>query len=100
MILEGETFEKFGYYPKDLSHSLGKKVLVECDDVTYNKQTCCDNSIPLFVPLCQKHHSMTLKNRNSWQEFFEISLCYLTDNKCYYSKEEYGYLKRNREIHD
>ena len=32
MILEEETFEKFGYYPRDLKPKSGKKILVECDD--------------------------------------------------------------------
>jgi len=31
MILEEETFEKFGYYPSDLSHGSHKEILVSCD---------------------------------------------------------------------
>ena len=56
--------------------------------VTYNKDTCCDNTKPLFVPLCQSCHMKTLKNREYWEEFFSISLKCLTNNKCFYTKEE------------
>ena len=56
--------------------------------VTYNKDTCCDNSKPLFVPLCKICHNKTLADREYWEEFFTISLEYLTNGKCFYSKEE------------
>ena len=32
VILEEETFKKFGYYPRDLTHKSHKKILVACDD--------------------------------------------------------------------
>ena len=32
MILEEETFEKFGYYPRDLKAKSNKKILATCDD--------------------------------------------------------------------
>ena len=56
--------------------------------VTYNKETCCDDSIPLFVPLCLSCHMKTNAHRKFWKEFFILSLEYLTNNKCYFSKEE------------
>lgn len=31
MLLEKETFEKYGYYPKELSFSSHKKVIIKCD---------------------------------------------------------------------
>ena len=31
MILENETFEKFGYYPTSLSHGSKKKIMMKCD---------------------------------------------------------------------
>ena len=58
--------------------------------VSYNKDTCCDDSKPLFVPLCQSCHMKTLKNRKYWEEFFSISLKCLTNEKCFYTKEEIG----------
>lgn len=62
--------------------------------VLYNKETCCDDSIPLFVPLCRSCHMHTNGNQDFWQEFFEVSLSYLTNNKCFYSIEEMRKLKR------
>ena len=56
--------------------------------VNYDKMVCCNNVPPLFVPLCQRHHNMSNYNRGEWQEFFEVSLQYLTQNKCFYTQEE------------
>jgi len=39
--------------------------------VTYNKETCCDESIPLFVTLCIKCHSKTNFNEEYWQNEFK-----------------------------
>ena len=49
MILEEETFEKFGYYPSDLKPKSGKKIVAKCDDcgkIRENRK--CD-----YVPLCK-----------------------------------------------
>ena len=62
--------------------------------VNYNKDTCCDDSKPLFVPLCRSCHSKTRGNREYWEEFFTISLNYLTDGKCFYSEEDNTYKNR------
>ena len=32
MILEKETYEKFGYYPSDLKPKSGKRILAACED--------------------------------------------------------------------
>ena len=37
--------------------------------VDYNKQTCCDNSIPRFIALCDSCHSKTNHNRDYWRLF-------------------------------
>jgi len=64
----------------------GKKLCVH--HVNYDKMVCCNDIKPLFVCLCKKCHSKTQKDREGWQEFFEVSLAFLTDNKCFYTKEE------------
>lgn len=56
--------------------------------VNYDKMICCNDIEPLFVPLCMSCHGKTNSKRNEWEKFFEVSLSYLTNNKCYYSKEE------------
>jgi hypothetical protein len=54
--------------------------------VNYNKMVCCNDVKPLFVPLCRSCHSKTLKDRKYWEEFFTVSLNYLTDGKCFLPK--------------
>ena len=55
--------------------------------VNYNKMVCCNDIKPLFVPLCKSCHSKTLKDREYWEEFFTVSLNYLTDGKCFLPKK-------------
>jgi hypothetical protein len=43
----------------------GKKLSVH--HVEYNKQTCCDESYPMFAPLCSRCHNKTNRERERWQ---------------------------------
>ena len=61
--------------------------------VNYDKMICCNDIPPLFAPLCKRHNSMGNFNREEWQEFFEVSLQYLTQGKCFYTEEEYSIIK-------
>lgn len=54
--------------------------------VNYNKDTCCDDSKPLFVPLCRKCHMKTNQDKEYWEDFFTVSLNYLTDGECFTKK--------------
>ena len=63
------------------------KAKLSVHHVSYNKETCCDNSKPLFVPLCKSCHNKTNYHREYWEEFFTISLDYLTDGECYIKKQ-------------
>lgn len=56
--------------------------------VNYDKMVCCNDIEPLFIPLCMDCHCKTNFGREEWQEFFEVSLSYLTNNKCFYRKGE------------
>lgn len=58
--------------------------------VTYNKDTCCDASIPLFVPLCIGCHTQTNHNREYWQLHFTELIYLQYGGKCYYSQDEYA----------
>lgn len=51
--------------------------------VNYDKMTCCNDTKPLFVPLCRVCHAKTGYNRKYWEDFFTISLEYLTDSESY-----------------
>ena len=54
--------------------------------VNYDKMGCCNDVKPLFVPLCKKCHAKTHGNRKYWEEFFTVSLNYLTDGECFTKK--------------
>ena len=55
--------------------------------VNYDKMMCCNDVKPLFVPLCMSCHAKTQKDREYWEEFFTVSLEYLTDGQCFIPKE-------------
>ena len=67
----------------------GKRPIRKLDvhHINYNKDTCCDDVKPLFVPLCRKCHMKTNQDKKYWEEFFTVSLEYLTDGKCFYTKK-------------
>ena len=61
--------------------------------VNYNKNTCCDSSKVMLVPLCQECHGKTNQNREYWEDYFETILKDKYNYKCYYTKEEYNNIK-------
>ena len=63
--------------------------------VGYNKETCCDDSIPLFVPLCIKCHSKTNKDRSFWEVHFTERIMKEYNGKCFYTKEETNEMKKD-----
>ena len=65
--------------------------------VNYNKMVCCNDVKPLFVPLCKSCHSKTHGDREFWEEFFTVSLEYLTDGKCFLPKKVDSLLNRGKE---
>lgn len=81
-----EFFDRKCYVCGKSEEGLGRKL--DIHHVNYDKMVCCNNVKPLFVPLCRSCHSKTGSDRESWEEFFTISISYLTQNKCYYTEEE------------
>lgn len=58
--------------------------------VTYNKETCCDDSVPLFVALCNSCHTKTNFNIEYWEdEFKKIIYSKNINGKCYYTEAEW-----------
>ena len=55
--------------------------------VNYNKMVCCNDVKPLFVPLCRSCHAKTSGDCEYWEEFFTVSLNYLTNGECFIPKE-------------
>ena len=62
--------------------------------VNYNKETCCDDSTPLFVSLCASCHAKIKFDDEYWEKYF-TALIYNKNNdgKCFYAKEEYKDIK-------
>ena len=54
--------------------------------VNFNKETCCDSSIPLFIALCSSCHGKTGHNRPYWEQHFTEMITSKYDGKCYISK--------------
>ena len=77
----------FGYRCVECGSMGGHKKL-HVHHVNFDKQTCCNETIPLFVPLCSSCHSKTLRNRIFWQYWFTEMINHLYGGKCYFSKEE------------
>jgi hypothetical protein len=56
--------------------------------VTSNKMTCCDNTIPLFVPLCRSCHAEMINDHGEWRLYFTDMIEKYYQGKCYLTKEE------------
>jgi hypothetical protein len=59
--------------------------------VDYDKKVCCNDNVPLFVPLCKRHHAKTNHNdREAWSAYFRMGIYQHTGGtmKTYYTKEE------------
>ena len=64
--------------------------------VTYNKDTCCDGSIPLFVTLCASCHLKTHHREIYWCNIFkEMIYNNNSGGKCFYTKEEKNKVKHS-----
>jgi hypothetical protein len=80
----------FGYRCQICGHlwQLGERKLA-VHHVNFDKQTCCNDSIPLFVPICTgKCHTKTNHNRPFWEDWFTEIINEFYGGKCYFSKEE------------
>jgi hypothetical protein len=62
--------------------------------VDFNKNTCCDNTKPLFVLLCMSCHAKTNFNRGYWKPHFTDIINTKYNGKCYLTKDEMRLLNR------
>lgn len=79
-----EYFDRKCYVCDKTEEKNGRKLDVH--HVNYNKMMCCNDVKPLFVPLCRRHNAIANFNRESWEEFFTVSLEYLTNGECFLPK--------------
>ena len=61
--------------------------------VNFNKMSCCDTSIPLFVTLCHNCHTKTNYHREYWEQHFTDMINIYYGGKCYFTIEEMERLK-------
>lgn len=54
--------------------------------VNFNKQSCCDNTAPIFVSLCHSCHSRTNYNRIFWEYWFTEMIMRHYNGQCYLPK--------------
>lgn len=64
----------------------GRKLSVH--HIRYDKMTCCNDTKPLFVPLCKSCHSKTNNNREYWGTKLTSKLMECNGGKCYYTIDE------------
>lgn len=81
-----EFFNRCCYVCGKSEKENGRKLDVH--HVNYDKMVCCNDVKPLFVPLCHSCHGKTHGDREYWEEFFTVSLEYLTDGECFIKKDE------------
>lgn len=62
----------------------GRKLCVH--HVNYNKDTCCDNSKPLFVSLCTSCHAKTNFDREYYKNFFTKLIVEKYNGECFTKK--------------
>lgn len=66
--------------------SAGRKLDVH--HVNFNKDSCCDNTKPLFVPLCRSCHSKTRHDETHFVEKFTVLITTKYGGKCYVEKPQ------------
>jgi DNA primase catalytic subunit len=72
--------------PECLTHQNGTALHVH--HINFNKMSCCDDTLPLFIPLCTPCHTKTNFNREYWEQYFTDMIDGYYQGKCYFSKEE------------
>ena len=71
----------------------GEKLTVH--HIQYNKQTCCDGSVPMFAPLCRSCHAKTNFNREQWEQKYADIIQTTYGGKSFFTKEEYAAYKNS-----
>ncbi len=56
--------------------------------INYNKQTCCDGTMPMFAPLCRSCHGKTNHNREYWEGIYSDVISTKFSGKSFFTKEE------------
>ena len=54
--------------------------------VNYEKMVCCNQTLPIFIPLCKKYHTKTNYNRSYWEENLTNYIMIWFDGESYIPK--------------
>lgn len=54
--------------------------------VSYDKDSCCNKTKPLFIPFCRSCHTKTNHNRNYWEEYLSNYIMIWNNGRCYLEK--------------
>jgi hypothetical protein len=77
----------FGYQCVECGTPLNKANFT-IHHVNFNKKSCCDPSIPLFVPLCRSCHGKTNFNRDYWEKRYTEIINNYYQGRCYLTNDE------------
>ena len=69
MILEEETFKKFGYYSKELSYGSNKKIIAKCDNCGKIRESSKHNYHNLCISCAQKGKHFSEEHKQKIREF-------------------------------
>lgn len=58
---------KCGICGKEEKYNLKSGGRLDVHHVNYDKKVCCNNTPPLFIPLCKSCHTRTMHKRDSWE---------------------------------
>ena len=64
--------------------------------VNFDKQSCCNDKVPLFVPLCPSCHTKTIHNREHSEQYFTEIINNYYGGRCYCTKEEMIVIEREK----
>jgi predicted nucleic acid-binding Zn ribbon protein len=96
--LFNETFKErvraFFDYTCQLCGSPQGKERLHVHHIVYNKQTCCDDSPKMFVPLCRSCHTKTNHNRDTYTEKFTKLITEKYNGRSYFTVEEWNELNQ------
>ncbi len=56
--------------------------------ILYNKKACCDDTMPMFAPLCRSCHAKTNFNRKMWENKFASIITNYYGGRSFLTKEE------------
>ena len=68
-------------------NEIDNEIKLSVHHVNYDKQTCCNTTIPLFIPICRKCHPKTNSNREYWEENLSNYIMIWFNGECYNPKE-------------